>query len=204
VIHSNLGGLGPDSIVQKNIRYGGVAKVGSTEIDLVVTALDEYQSSKAEKNGHADNGNEIVRIFQRSGTSMTLEFAFVDAKTSSPVTLHNFAFSFLDIDGFAGTKVRETISVCGSTRRCAGDHLEEIDAELNGCHKFRPKTLDSHPNPKDMNSLTSIQKGHTLTVEFEAASSFVVTSSITSGKNHRPFLFTGSRVGCEAAACQLG
>jgi hypothetical protein len=192
IIHNNLGGLGPDSDAPLNIRFGAITTVGSTEVDLVVTSLAGYQSSKVEKNGFAGDGKEILQIVQQSGTTMALEFAFVDAKTDSPVTLHNFAFSFLDIDGYPGNENCEAIAVCGSTHYFMGEGLEEVHAQL--CHKFKPKELASRPNPADLKSMTPLQRAHTVTAEFDAASGFVVTSSITSGKNHRPFLFAGTRV----------
>jgi hypothetical protein len=72
--HSNLGGLGPDE-GDELIRYSGVATQDGKTVDLVIMAMGEYAQPTKGKHESNGEGGSIKKIFQKSGTSLELQFS---------------------------------------------------------------------------------------------------------------------------------
>jgi hypothetical protein len=193
--------LGPDG-GEQTVRFSSVAVVDGKQVDLVISAVGAYQQPIKNKQMQNGLGGDIKKIFQKSATSLGMEFAFADPETGTPVTMQSVEFSFFDIDGYAQRDVMQSILICGASHICltSDTSLQEVAANAVGCRTFAPKNLDSRPNPKDLQSLTDSQKGHTLTAKFSGKSSFRVTSMISNGKANRPMLFAGVGVTCPADA----
>ena len=110
LIHSNLGGLGPDSGKPEEMRINGVAKTfDGRRVDLIVTVSSDYSAANVNQNEQKAGG--LVSINIRSGTHADFVLSFVDGVTcpedgsKAPcdvVELEQFELSIYDIDLFSG------------------------------------------------------------------------------------------------------
>jgi hypothetical protein len=91
VRRNNLGGLGPDSGAE-TIVYGGIAKKGSTPVDLVVSATSPYKSGG--KTNRVDGAYGTINV--AGGTSVELKFRFLAHGLST--TAPQFFFSVFALD----------------------------------------------------------------------------------------------------------
>merc|ERR1719201_604332 len=94
VIHSNLGGAGPDDGAE-NLVFGNVA----ANTNLVVTATSPYTPNMLNpaggvlRNG-AREGFGVINL--ASGSSVDLTFSLVDATTGAAKVRPNFVITFFD------------------------------------------------------------------------------------------------------------
>jgi hypothetical protein len=197
-VHSNLGGKGPDTGPQ-NIKYKDVTFVGPDAVDLVITALDDYDTDKSSQNGLTTSGN-MARISQKSGTSTVLEFSFEDQVTKKPVEVGQFSITFYDIDGYPAGDLKESVTICGAKDICVSENtgLMQTAASSASCTTISPKLLDGKSNPSDPKVLTDVQRSHAVSAVFSQTSSFTITSTITNGDKHRPIIFAGVGSICPA------
>merc|ERR1719162_1527984 len=113
VLHSNLGGAGPDS-GSADLTFGNVLP----GINLVITATSPYTPNSLNpaggvmRNG-ARNGFGVINL--ASGTTVDLTFSLVDAATGAPKTVDTFAFTLVDGDHGMAHESRESFTVYGFT-----------------------------------------------------------------------------------------
>jgi len=124
VIHSNLGGAGPDAGVE-SLEFGNVA----SGTNLVITATSPYTpnmlnpSGGVLKNG-AREGFGVINV--ASGSSVDLTFSFVDAIDGSPKTLANTVVTFFDGDHGMAHESRESITIKDMTSYAVADETSLI------------------------------------------------------------------------------
>jgi hypothetical protein len=196
--------LGPDE-GDELIRYSGVATQDDKTIDLVIMAMGEYAQPTKGKHESNGAGGSIKKIFQKSGTSLELQFSFVDASTGKPHVMSNVQFSFMDIDGFPNGEVEENILVCDATDVCltADTHVEDVGLDDDNCRWYKPKTLQAYKNPTDVDQMDDVQKAHSLTVKLQQSAAFRLVSKVTNGNNNRAILFAGKGVACLGKKCHV-
>merc|ERR1719201_1654465 len=106
VIHSNLGGAGPDGGAE-NLVFGNVA----ANTNLVVTATSPYTPNMLNpaggvlKNGVRE-GFGVINL--ASGSSVDLTFSFVDSTTGAPKTMSDTVITFFDGDHGMSHESRES------------------------------------------------------------------------------------------------
>ena len=112
VAHSNLGGLGPHRGEKPEIRYQDIARLqDGRRVDLIVTPLTQYFSTDPNRNG-LSNGFGVINV--KTGSTLEVDFTFVDAVTSEPVVMPLFEFTFYEID-MSPPEFTETLHVRGFT-----------------------------------------------------------------------------------------
>jgi hypothetical protein len=202
--HSNLGGLGPHD-GDELIRYEGVANADGKTVDLVIMAIGEYALPVKDKHESNGQGGSIKKIFQKSGTSLELQFSFVDASTGKPHVMENVQFSFMDIDGFPNGEVEENILVCDATDVCLTEDtaVEDVGLDDDNCRWYKPKALQGYKNPTELDQMDDVQKAHSLTVKLQQSAAFRLVSKITNGNKNRPLLFAGKGVACPGKTCHV-
>jgi hypothetical protein len=97
VIHSNLGGKGPDD-GEESLVYQNVARKDGKSVDLVVTTIgDGYMPRAPEKNGvrGTQEAGQFGLVNIAVNTDVNLRFSFVDSETGADVTMDPFYFTVL-------------------------------------------------------------------------------------------------------------
>jgi len=98
VLHSNLGGHGPDS-GEPNLRYGAAGYLDGAPFDLLVEVAEghEYLDPHEDENGHGASGG-FAKINLAFGSSTKLRFSFVWPDTTDEVPLQQVKFNIYDFD----------------------------------------------------------------------------------------------------------
>ena len=181
LIHSNLGGLGPDSGKPEEMRINGVAKTfDGRRVDLIVTVSSDYSAANVNQNEQKAGG--LVSINIRSGTHADFVLSFVDGVTcpedgsKAPcdvVELEQFELSIYDIDLFSGRG--SAPGVTEKFRLAKGsfdswsvtyDSDVRIGSEL-GTTTFRASKQGTiRDNPSDPSNLTPLQRRRTVSFLF--------------------------------------
>jgi len=187
VKHSNLGGLGPDS-GDPVLQYRNIFPTESTKIDLVVSdASGTYAASKPKMNGIID---DLGRIAVKSGSSVTLQFSFVDSEDSSPVDVSQLAFSVFDLDTGKRGRSAETVELCEVASAIVTVTSELDQAVSQGCRKFTATVPGTGAdNPLSSSGLTTEQLDRSVTFGLTPRSSFNVKIEVGKGFGQRLFLF---------------
>lgn len=183
---NNLGGLGPDTGAQE-IRYANVGTVYGMTVDLVVTAVSPYTSSKAQiRNGCKESGTYGV-IHVDEGQSVELEFS-LQTPAGAPVPLRAFQFTFLDMDNFLNNQAIESVRVNGhSTYRLSNPTNVSVTGDV-----FSSTTWGvGADNPLDPLTLTEEQRRKSVAFLFENTNAFTATLAVTNGGIGRNFFFAG-------------
>lgn len=110
VLHSNLGGAGPDE-GDETLEYGNVSVVNGKSVNMVVTAGDDYVAYNSEHNGLAAGG--FGRVNVQVNTSATLNFQFVDGETGEEVQMPALYFTVFDLDQGMDHESREKFILRG-------------------------------------------------------------------------------------------
>ena len=195
VSQNNLGGKGPDTSGAEELRYQNVFPTLTTgSIDMVVTALTDYDPKKAFKNGVE---GEVGSINFRGGESTTFLFKFVDTfNPSKSVTVEKLFFSYYDIDNNR-QDLREEIRLPYFDKAYLSNDttIEVIPRSGSTPPIFRSTAIDSSGfnNPDDPSNLTPEQKRHSVTFSFLMVSEFEVTFATPNGTrgSGRNFFFSG-------------
>lgn len=211
VIHSNLGGAGPDT-GSPDLVFGNVMD----GINLVITALSAYTPNMLNpaggvlRNGARD-GFGVINL--ASGSSVDLKFALVDAATNAPEP-RSFVMTFFDADHGMAHESREAFTLNGFTSYVVDPATTltvtatAIDAytlaDGNGIASFTSSLRGSkEDNPLSPLSLSPLQKERSVTAYFENKAEFVVSLSETGydnpqGRNH--FFAGASNLICQGEA----
>lgn len=198
---NNLGGAGPQTGVAHEMYYTNVA-VANAEghaYDLRVSVLGDYTSSaKGFKNNGANGHYGVINV--NTGTSVTLQFEFIDPSTNTPATLEKVFISWVDIDqGRFGLSEEKVILWPGYTDTLMSSPTEIVKSAVScpghtgtNCEAFRSSTHGTgKDNPENPMVLTAQQAGRTFSVLYEDVSKFKVTLRAGDGHGGRNFLFTG-------------
>lgn len=199
VVQNNLGGLGPDGGAEE-IRYKNAIDLDGRMLDVVLTAVDEYRTPKAEKNGKTGAGFGSLTLATKSSTNF--KFSFVDATTGEAATVKDLALTFYDLDQGKNDKQQEIVTACN-----AGEVYTTSDTELEvstsgSCRSFSSSERGSgKDNPQQPNELTKTQAARSVTFEFHARASISFGAAVGEwGKNARPVLFSFEpQVACGAS-----
>ena len=93
MLHSNLGGHGPDS-GEPNLRYGGVGSVGGAPFDLLVEVAEGHEY----RPGYHSLDSGFAKINLAFGTSTKLRFRFVWPGSTDEVPLQQVNLNIYDFD----------------------------------------------------------------------------------------------------------
>jgi len=203
VVHSNLGGAGPDS-GDETLVFGNV-KPG---VNLAVTATSPYSPNSVNAQGgilRNDIKNGFGAINLASGSSVDLKFQFQDAATGAPKIMESFLFTFFDADHGMAHESREAITVTGfSSFKYSEETALDItdtatdDAALAagaGVATFtstmRGGNVDNPTNPLALNEL---QERRTVVLMFENKADFTVSAGESGYANPqgRNIFFSGT------------
>lgn len=203
VLHSNLGGAGPDS-GSADLVFGNVA-LGT---NLVVAATSPYTPNMLNPAGGVlRNGvrQGFGVINMASGSEVELTFSLVDSATGAPKTHPGFVITFFDGDHGMAHESRESVTVTGftsysvsadTTLTVAGTVVD--DASLAGGEGLASFTStlrgSKEDNPVSPMSLSGLQKRRSFSVYFENKAEFAVKLSETGYVNPqgRNVFFAGS------------
>jgi hypothetical protein len=198
---SNLGGVGPQTGVAEQLYYKRAATaIGNGDAyDLKVTVRGNAYHAKT-PNINGQNGHYGV-INVACGTSVDLDFQFVDPKTGQAATLDHLFFSWFDLDkGKFGGGEEEVTLWPGYSNTLVSSFSEIVQSEgscpagagAQKCKRFlSSKWGVGKDNPTNPLTLTKQQAARTFSVEYKKVSSFSVTLRAGEGFGSRNFLFTG-------------
>jgi len=191
MVHSNLGGQGPDSGDQ-NLRVGNAGSWDGDAFDIVVTVPTTYRPHppRVHQNGLRDDvpgfenfmwiGLQTGRLC--SGSLCKFTFKFVHAGTDTPFVLPEVHITVFDIDGKPGTD-EELVSSKGYTDYVT-DANPNIDERTmpNGFPGFsgtgNPREAD---NPTDPVNLTPLQRSNSVMYIYKGVSEFPMYFAIKNG-----------------------
>lgn len=203
VLHSNLGGAGPDS-GSADLTYGNVLP----GTNLVVTATSPYTPNSLNPAGgvmHNGARNGFGVINMASGSTVDLTFSLVDAATGAPKTVSEFVFTLVDGDQGMAHESRESFTVSGFTSYVLDrestlnieNALDDDDTRAagNGRATFISTLRGSkQDNPESEFGLNRLQSRRSVTLLFENKSEFTVTAAERNFANPqgRNVFFTGA------------
>jgi len=171
----NLGGLGENVNDPKELRYQGIGNFNGQSLDLVVTTLGNYASTKPKKNGF--EGNMGVINVQSCTGAVKLKFCFMRSTTNTPVELPAFQFTFLDIDATSDSIdwTGERLTIGGFSSMTAPDtHTYEWHSIHQGFITVTAGEVSAGQtnNPTDPTKLTPEQTRVSVMFGFEKKSCF--------------------------------
>jgi hypothetical protein len=229
IVHSNLGGSGPDG-GYAGLRYEGAGTMQGRLFDIVVNVASAYEPATPTDNGFECGlpaagcpTGHFGRINVATGTSVDLTISFQDSATQQPVTLSKFLFSLHDIDKFdtgAANSTIDKIIYIGGFQEAIFDNATEVGATLqsDGRTKLEPYELgtdcDDPDNParlgkKRCDGKTIDQRKRSAAFVFAETSSISLTleaacNGAECAESGRNFLFAGDTnlVGCGGAASE--
>merc|ERR1719197_1185046 len=121
VLHSNLGGQGPDEGAE-SMLVGPVAP----GINLEITAKTPYTPNTINPRGGVLNNkihDKFIQINVATNTAVDLQFQLVDSSSGLPTTMDKFAFTMVDRDQGMSHESRESITVEGFSSYKAGSDV---------------------------------------------------------------------------------
>lgn len=222
VIHSNLGGAGPDG-GSEDITFGNVAP----NTNLVVTATSPYTPNMLNPTGGvlrngAREGFGVINL--ASGATVDLTFSFVDSSSGSAKTLANTVVTFFDGDHGMAHESRESVTIRDLTSFAVDDLtsltiLDDKASAIDQANGVAEVTFQStmrgskEDNPVSPMSLSNLQARRAAAVLFQDKSQFRATLSETGFVNPqgRNFYFAGAssvicggEAKCSTYECPLG
>lgn len=223
VVHSNLGGVGPDA-GDTTLVYGNVMK----GINLIVSATSAYSPNTLNAEGGAlrngvHQGFGVINM--ASDSSVDLKFSFVDSNTGAPKVMESFLFTFFDGDHGMSHQSREAVTVSGFSAFKVKDDETSLEiletatdddslASGGGVATFT-STMNGGKagNPISPMNLNSIQEQKTVVFLFEDKSEFLVTAGESgyAKAQGRNILFAGAsglvceeETKCSSMTCPAG
>jgi len=222
ISHSNLGGAGPDGGAEELVFTNVVQ-----DVNLVVTALSPYTPNMLNPTGGAlRNGahQTFGVVNMASGSTVDLDFSFVDSRDGRPVVLEHVVVTFFDADHGMGHESRESITIRDLTSfvvdpdtSLAIDLSGADDVDLGngaGVASFSSTLRGSkEDNPVSPLSLSILQARRSVVALFERKNKFSITLSETGYVNPqgRNIFFAGAsslicdgEAKCASYECPLG
>eukprot|EP00927_Polykrikos_kofoidii_P017667 TRINITY_DN1806_c0_g1_i5.p1 TRINITY_DN1806_c0_g1~~TRINITY_DN1806_c0_g1_i5.p1 ORF type:complete len:501 (-),score=55.48 TRINITY_DN1806_c0_g1_i5:73-1497(-) len=174
VLHSNLGGQGPDEGAE-NLHIRDVDELdGSTDLIITVDDGSQYIPNNAEING-LSNAFGLINV--KCGSSTNLRFQFVNTLTgnrqkfsSIPVTFYDFDQTDIGDKEYASIQGASAYWLTKTTQL-----VSNISSNTGSWTSSVPGGTDD--NPVDHN-LSEEQRDRCVSVLFENASTFVVTFGV--------------------------
>ena len=173
IANSNLGGYGPDTSGEQDLRFEGVGQTTSGfSIDLVVTAIDGYEPWNTDST--MING-QFGQINLRGERESTLQFCFEEmGSAGARVTLDAFTFVFHDFDN-GGTTSRERLRVGGFSSYATSAELDPPVATQLGVSTLDDGRAQFYStekgvggdNAQDPDDLTDLQKSRMFRISYE-------------------------------------
>jgi len=203
VLHSNLGGAGPDS-GSPDLTFGSVAP----GTNLVITATSPYTPNSLNPSGGilrngARNGFGVINL--ASGSAVDLNFELQDAATGAPKAMDNFVITFVDGDHGMSHESRESVTVSGFSSYTLDtestlliENARDDDESLiagNGLATFVSTLRGSkQDNPESALALSRLQSRRSVALMFENKVGFTATASEQDYANPqgRNIFFTGA------------
>mmetsp|Transcript_81375 Transcript_81375/g.239018 ORF Transcript_81375/g.239018 Transcript_81375/m.239018 type:complete len:552 (-) Transcript_81375:272-1927(-) len=184
VLHSNLGGHGPDKGEESIVFVSNHSKGGVTvkRLAFKITATSPYSPGWTQMNGlsHGLVG-KYGQVTIKPGTSVTLKIRTFDLESGELVDMPTAAFTFFDLDEDKGHEASEFITV-GSFDSYELTNDTEVTKTHNadGTVTFKASTQGTFDdNPVDPLLLTEQQKNRAVTVRFSNAKEVTVTIGAT-------------------------
>jgi hypothetical protein len=188
-VHSNLGGMGPDS-GDENMRLSNVATLSDgTAVDLLITNNTEYVTKKSSKNA-VENCLGRIQIYGGSPKKAEFLFKFVESGTETKLDDRNYYFSMVDIDKGSSTGKEKVIFESDVDEYYLADSSDLSKSGSLTDELTFTATETNVDNPESFPSLTKKQKKSSVTVKF-AQSWWKVRMQISgqSSKEGRSFFF---------------
>lgn len=193
VIHSNLGGLGPDFGAPPNLLFKHVALVENDQmLDLKIENLTEYIPANTANNGL--NG-EFAQLNIRGGSSTKFRFTFLEHGTDKPYQMEWNFFTIFDLDhGKKFEKYKERVEVKGFATHFLTETSElHLTEHGDKWYTYASSTWGTgKDNPTDPMNLSQQQKDRSVTLLYHGKSHYDARFSADKPKaNGRNFLFSG-------------
>lgn len=195
LVHNNLGGRGPRQTMTdggnapEEIRFSNL--VQGQDVDLVITAIDGYEPYNVSRNGIL-GGN--AQINTKSGSTVSLNFTFVDAGTYNPHSMPLFYITFSDLDERHGGAEKEMIAVEGFVKYFTNDDLSVVGANTSA-PAFESVDYGNYAdNELQQDSPEAVRLTHAVTYQFSDKATFRATFIVTKDGNDekgRNVLFSG-------------
>lgn len=194
---NNVGGKGPDS-GDEFLRLLNVGTVEGKVFDLLISSTsDKYTTPE----GYAQY-NGVYGYFgyltMSTGSEFNIKFRFVEANTTTPITLPKFYFTFFDLDTGDVTNNKsgaaEEATATGYEKYFVGPDTElSVQKNDQGVDSFRAtKYGTGADNPKDPLALTKQQQNRAVTFQFLEKSEFEATYVVSPGASvGRDIYFAG-------------
>jgi hypothetical protein len=182
--------------VGATMRFNDVATDNGTNLDLVITTLDNYQFANSDGNGSVNSNDGQINILNR--TSTTFKFNLVLADTTTPYTVSAFDFGLYDIDSAGTGTVLEVLTL--SSNNNFNYTLPTTTALTTQVYSdrlvFTSPSSSPIANPTNSATLTQEQEEHAVSFSFNNTSEFQLGYEIIGGNpaNGRNFFFAGDVV----------
>eukprot|EP00438_Fugacium_kawagutii_P007380 Skav203432 [mRNA] locus=scaffold727:102299:103840:+ [translate_table: standard] len=190
VVHNNLGGVGPDS-GSEGLFYHVRSSQGK-DFEMRVHAED-FNCPFPDRNGMK---GEFATVNVASESDVSLHFRFHDWHTKAPVTMDDFALTFVDLDHGPGNAGVEELVIRGDWTQAVvaeDTNLLVQTPEESDQIAFRATDEAAKPDePKTPNTLTLGQFNKAVTVKFSYAKAFTATVKVLTRSYYpRFFEFVG-------------
>jgi len=187
VVHSNLGGFGPQLDKPEEVRYGhvGVSPWGRP-FDLVVTSESKrYRTPQPQGNNIF---GDFAHLTLATGSGVDLLMRFIDSETNASVVFPKFYITFFDIDAGNPDNRRgaEQLVVKDCKQHFVSDNTELYISKKSGFGSsytsFKATRYGTGAdNPRSPLGLTGLQKRRTVSVLFTNTDRFKASYLVSQG-----------------------
>jgi len=216
VLHSNLGGAGPDggepTLVFGNVKPGVNLKISVTS-SYVPNMLNPNGGTL--RNGLHNGFGRINLAATPDGAENDFVFAFVDATTGAAVDMDPFVMTFFDSDHGKSEGSQEFIKVDGFVSYQLAEDTDIHAVDVTGSSATFSSVLhgDKADNPESPFSLTPLQQRKSFAILFDGANEFLVSLRASGfanpqGRNiffaGKSAMVCGNRAKCSSHRCSSG
>jgi len=191
VLHSNLGGQGPDEGAEVMV-VGPVAP----GINLEITAKSPYTPNTINPRGGVLNNkvhDKFIQINVATNTAVDLQFQLIDSSNSQPTTMDKFAFTMVDRDQGMSHESRESITVEGYSSYKAGSDVA-VEAKGESLATFsstlRGGNVDNPTSPYALSGMAE-RRGAVLVFKDTSKFNLRIEESDYANPQGRNLLFAG-------------
>lgn len=211
VVHSNLGGQGPDFDAPKSILYKNVFPSSEQTVFLNVTAKNNYTANDSSKSKPM---GEFGEVSLKAGNHVELQFDLLDGLGKARAAEHPFWFTFYDIDQEAYGGGQELVRIAGYETYHLSDHTTlVVERDEAGGTSFSASAYGPEDdNPHNHSLLKETDFAKMVSIKYPAGlSSFTVALAASPGLGVRTFQFAGNPVTayprnatCGTMTCPVG